>query len=102
MMRPVKRFSVILSVAIVLLFVFSALSVASVAPCEPGQIIVKFIPQVGTVTPETKDGIVSVGLASLDAKMEHYGVRHIEQIFPYKTSQLGHIYQFDLPVVRVE
>jgi len=94
MVRPGQRFGVVLSVAIVLMFVHSALSAAVNAPCEPGQIIVKFIPQVGTVTPETKDGVVSVGLASLDARMSRYGVSHIEQIFAHKSSQLGHIYRF--------
>jgi subtilisin family serine protease len=85
-----------LSAAIVLIIVFfTAPSAAVDAPCEPGQIIVKFIPEVGTVTPETKDGIVSVGLSSLDARMTRYGVTHIEQIFPHKSSELGHIYQFD-------
>jgi len=95
MMRPGQRSGVVLSAAIALVLVLSALSAATAASYEPGQIIVKFIPEVGTVTPESKDGVISVGLASLDAKMSQYGVGHIEQIFPHKASELGHIYQFD-------
>ena len=95
MMRPGQRLGMVLSVTIALMFILSALSAANVAPYEPGQIIVKFIPEVGTVAPETKDGVVSVGLASLDARMSRYGVSHIEQVFPHKMSQLGHIYEFN-------
>ena len=95
MMRSGQRFGVVLSVVVASIFVLAGLSSAVDAPCEPGQIIVKFIPEVGTVTPEFKDGVVSVGLSSLDARMTRYGVSRIEQLFPHKTSPLGHIYQFN-------
>jgi subtilisin family serine protease len=95
MMHPIQRFGVVLSAAIAVGLFFSGLSAAVEAPCEPGQIIVKFIPEVGTVSPETKDGIVSVGLASLDARLSRHGISRIEQVFPHKASQLSHIYQFD-------
>jgi subtilisin family serine protease len=62
---------------------------------EPDQVIVKFIPQVGEVTAVAKDGVISVGIASLDAKLFQYGVHHIEQVFPHKRTELAHIYQLD-------
>jgi subtilisin family serine protease len=61
----------------------------------PGHIIVKFAPGVGKVAWESTDGVISFGISSLDQKMTQYGVHHINQLFPHKSSQLSHIYQFD-------
>ena len=71
------------------------LSLAWESGYEPGQIIVKFTPELGKVDVRCRDGVVSVGIPSLDRRMEKYGVKHIAQIFPHKNSELGHIYQFD-------
>jgi subtilisin family serine protease len=60
-----------------------------------GQIIVKFIPEVGKARIDDRDGFVSTGLPSLDRRLERYGVFRAGQIFPHKSSQLGHIFQLD-------
>jgi subtilisin family serine protease len=85
----------VLSLATVFLLALATLSSAAPAAYERGQIIVKFIPEVGTVSAQTKDGLVSVGIASLDQKMARYGVQKISQVFPHKVSELAHIYQVD-------
>jgi subtilisin family serine protease len=62
---------------------------------EPGQIIVKFTPDVGKVDVQYRDGIVCVGIASLDQRLARYAVGHIAQLFPHKSSELGMIYRLD-------
>jgi subtilisin family serine protease len=63
---------------------------------EPGQIIVKLSPDAGKIGVEKKNGVMCLGLATLDRRMKRYGVHHISQIFPHKRSELGRIYQFDI------
>lgn len=79
----------------VLLLAFTALSMASDAGYEAGQIIAKFSPEVQKIAVEKQNGVVSLGIASLDRRMERYRVRRIRQLFPHKHSELGFIYQFD-------
>jgi len=62
---------------------------------EPGQIIVKFTPQMGKLDVRYQDGVASVGVASLDRRMKKYEVGRILQLFPHKRSELGMIYQLD-------
>jgi serine protease len=95
MMRPGMMISTVLSIAIALILALAALSSASFEEYAPGQIIAKLTPEVGTVSAEIKEGVISVGIASLDEKMARYGVCQISQIFPHKTSELAHIYQID-------
>ncbi|MCK4597851.1 hypothetical protein KAU04_07405, partial [bacterium] len=71
------------------------MSLAFLPRYEPGQIIVKFAPEVDKVDAQQGEGFVCVGIASLDQRMERYGVTQIGQIFPHKKSELGAIYQFD-------
>lgn len=95
MLHPSRNIGVVLSAAIVLVLASAALSAASHAGYVPGQVIAKFAPEVGKVVAEIRDGVISVGIASLDRRMERYGVHRIRQIFPHKGSELGRIYQFD-------
>ncbi len=95
MLRPSRIVGVVLAATIALLLVFTALSMAHDRWHESGQIIVKLAPQVGTIVAEKNDGVISVGIASLDLRMERYGVHRIDQLFPHKSSQLGLIYQFE-------
>jgi subtilisin family serine protease len=78
-----------------LILALVSLSAAVDAGYVPGQIIVKFAPEVGKLQVESRDDLVSVGITSLDRRMEQYGVHRISQLFPHKTSQLAQICQFD-------
>ena len=78
-----------------LMVLLSNLSLASMPQYVPGQIIVQFTPEVGKITIQQREGLSSVGITSLDQKMEQYGVSGIRQIFPHKKSELALIYQFD-------
>jgi subtilisin family serine protease len=78
-----------------LLMAFAISSVAHELQYVQGQIIVKFTPEAGQRIAHKQSGVTSVGLASLDRKMEGYGVYKIGQMFPDKESELGLIYQLD-------
>lgn len=82
-------------VAQFLALIFTALSLASDVGYQPGQIIVKFSSKAGKIIAEARDGVISLGIASLDRRMQRYAVHHIAQLFPHKSSQLGRIYQID-------
>jgi|GEM_PF-1570676 len=78
-----------------LLVAFAIPSVARELQYVQGQIIVKFTPEVGQRIAHKQGGVTSVGLASLDRRMERYGVYEMGQIFPHKESELDLIYQLD-------
>jgi subtilisin family serine protease len=65
------------------------------APYAAGEIIVKFVPQVGKAAVRWRDECVFLGIPSLDERLARYRVAGARPIFPYKDSELGHIYQFD-------
>ena len=65
------------------------------APYAPGQIIAKFVPRVGKAAVQRHGEHISLGIPSLDERLERYGVTAAEPLFPHKDSELGHIYQFD-------
>jgi subtilisin family serine protease len=77
----------------VLILLASTLSLAAVVQYEPGEVVVKFAPQVGKADVQQRGGLVSVGIASVDEKMERYGVHGAAQVFPHKSSELGRIYR---------
>jgi subtilisin family serine protease len=64
---------------------------------QPGQVIVKFSPDVGWPTVKIEGGIVSMGIASLDEILTRYEIHRAEPLFPHKESELGLIYQLDFP-----
>ncbi len=83
------------SVLIGLVLLFVAHSLAWPSQYEPGRIIIKFAPQAGKVNIDRRHGLISVGIASLDRRLERYAVDDAMQIFPHKSSQLGMIYQLE-------
>ena len=95
MWYPSRIVVLVIGTITALVMTFTALSTAAGIEYQPGQIIAKFSPQVGKVMQEKRDGFLSVDIASLDQKLERYGVHGINQIFPKKRSQLSLIYQID-------
>jgi len=65
------------------------------APYAAGQIIAKFVPDVGKVEIQQQEETISFELPSLDERLERYHVTGARPLFPHKNSELGHIYQFD-------
>ncbi len=84
------------AITLVVLLSFAALAMASDVGYEPGQIIVKFSPHVGRVMVEKRDEFVSVGIPSLDGRLERYGAHGMRQLFPHKSSELSSIHQIDI------
>jgi subtilisin family serine protease len=82
---------------VVILAVLGPISPATVASdhYEPGQVIVKFSAETEPIRVENHDGIVSLGIGSIDSQLARYGVHAAEPIFPRKRSELGRIYQLD-------
>jgi subtilisin family serine protease len=89
------KWRLLIWVPVALTMAFPTLSAAQDIQHEPGRIIVKFCTAVGKVKAQERDGLVSVGIPSLDQRMKQYGVNSIGQLFPHKSSQLGLIYQFE-------
>jgi subtilisin family serine protease len=90
-----KTITRIATVVIGLVVLIATPTLATEWPHVPGQIIVKFAPEVHKVDVQRRGGLVFVGLESLDQRMERYGVYWIGQLFPHKKSELASIYQFD-------
>jgi subtilisin family serine protease len=95
MRHPLRIVGAVIGATMTMVLAFTALSAASGIEYHPGQVIVKFSPQVGKVTPESRNGPLSVGIASLDQRLERYGVYEIGQIFPHKRSELSFIHQIN-------
>lgn len=95
MLCPSRVSGVVILTTMAVVLAFTALSIASHATYEPGQIIAKFAPEVGKVVAERQGEVISVGIASLDGRMGRYGVHRISQIFPHKRSELALIYQLE-------
>ncbi|MFC1683486.1 S8 family serine peptidase [Candidatus Zixiibacteriota bacterium] len=95
MLGPRLLVGVTIGLVSVLILALTTLSAAVNAGYVPGQIIVKFAPEVDKLEVQNRNGIVSMGITSLDRRMEQYEVERISQLFPHKTSQMAQIYQFD-------
>jgi serine protease len=95
MRHPSRIVGAVVGMSMAVALAFTALSAASGIEYQPGQIIVKFSPQVAEVMLESRNEFLSVGIASLDERLERYGVHRISQVFPYKHSELSLIYQID-------
>ena len=95
MWHPARIVVLVMGTTMALVMTFTALSVAAGIEYQPGQIIAKFSPQVERVMLEKRNGFLSVGIASLDQRLERYAVHRINQIFPQKRSDLSLIYQID-------
>jgi serine protease len=95
MLHPSKIVGMVLSMTMTVVLVLTALSMAADVAYQPGQIIAKFSPTVGKVMASNQEGQVSVGISSLDQRLERYGARDIGQVFPHKHSELSLIYQID-------
>ncbi len=101
----IRTSGVILPVLCCCFFLFISMSPDDACPgtdedsYAPGQIIVKFIPQVGKADIQRCGECVYLGISSLDERLERYRVSGAGPLFPHKRSELGHIYQFDFDPV---
>jgi len=95
MLSPSRVSGVVILTTMAVVLAFAAMSIASRPAYEPGQIIAKVAPEVGQVVAERQGEVISVGIASLDGRMERYGVHRISQIFAHKKSELAFIYQLE-------
>ena len=95
MLRPSGIAGIIFCATIMVILAFSALSAATPLQYVPGQIIVKFAPEVGEIRAQKSNSGISLGIVSLDRKLEKYRVHAMDQIFAHKDSELAMIYQMD-------
>jgi subtilisin family serine protease len=80
--------------AIILAILVWTVSVLAEEPAvQPGQLILKFAPQIGKLEFQERDGTVTAGIPSLDEKLARYGTEAISRIFPHKHTELGNIYR---------
>ena len=95
MLRPMSITFIICFVTLMVILALAAFSAAAPDQYVPGQIVVKFAPVVGDIKAQKDNSGFSLGIASLDRKLEKYQAHGLTQIFSNKKSELALIYQFD-------
>lgn len=73
--------------------------------CVQGEIIIKFKPEAGKISPELAKGLVSVGISSVDVLFNRVGATQIKKIFEHKKTpanrslpDLSRIYALKVPM----